>query len=145
MPAPNNSTAASGGLRCALSDAGTVPSRLGSTSLLDVNPIYAIPLLRQPLQVTVRADRAWQRGAGRGVGVAVLDTGIAGDLPDFVDRLEQSRVIASAVTNPCATNAHDQVGHGTHVAGLIAGNSLNCPEPQALQRPATWASHRGRT
>ena len=28
VPAPNNSTAASGGLRCALSDAGTVPSRL---------------------------------------------------------------------------------------------------------------------
>ena len=132
VPAPNNSTAASGGLRCALSDAGTVPSRLGSTSLLDVNPIYAIPLLRQPLQVTVRADRAWQRGAGRGVGVAVLDTGIAGDLPDFVTA-GKSRVIASAVTNPCARNAHDQVGHGTHVAGLIAGNSMNAPSLKKLQ------------
>ena len=132
VPAPNNSTAASGGLRCALSDAGTVPSRLGSTSLLDVNPIYAIPFLRQPLQVTVRADRAWQRAAGRGVGVAVLDTGIAGDLPDFVTA-GKSRVIASAVTNPCARNAHDQVGHGTHVAGLIAGNSMNAPSLKKLQ------------
>jgi len=132
VPAPNNSTAASGGLRCALSDAGTVPSRLGSTSLLDVNPLYSIPLLRQPLQVTVRADRAWQRAAGRGVGVAVLDTGIAGDLPDFVTA-GKSRVIASAVTNPCARNAHDQVGHGTHVAGLIAGNSMNSPSLKKLQ------------
>ena len=132
VPAPNNSTAASGGLRCALSDAGTVPSRLGSTSLLDVNPLYSIPLLRQPLQVTVRADRAWQRAAGRGVGVAVLDTGIAGDLPDFVTA-GKSRVIASAVTNPCARNAHDQVGHGTHVAGLIAGNSMNAPSLKKLQ------------
>lgn len=132
VPAPNNSTAASGGLRCALSDAGTVPSRLGSTSLLDVNPLYSIPLLRQPLQVTVRADRAWQRVAGRGVGVAVLDTGIAGDLPDFVTA-GKSRVIASAVTNPCARNADDQVGHGTHVAGLIAGNSMNSPSLKKLQ------------
>jgi serine protease AprX len=132
VPAPNNSTAASGGLRCALSDAGTVPSRLGSTSLLDVNPLYAIPLLRQPLQVTVRADRAWQRASGRGVGVAVLDTGIAGDLPDFVTA-GKSRVIASAVTNPCARNADDQVGHGTHVAGLIAGNSMNAPSLKKLQ------------
>ena len=132
VPAPNNSTAASGGLRCALSDAGTVPSRLGSTSLLDVNPLYSIPLLRQPLQVTVRADRAWWRAGGRGVGVAVLDTGIAGDLPDFVTA-GKSRVIASAVTNPCARNADDQVGHGTHVAGLIAGNSMNSPSLKKLQ------------
>ena len=132
VPAPNNATAASGGLQCGLSDAGTLPSRIGSTSLLDVNPLNALPLLRQPLQVTVRADRAWLRATGRGVGVAVLDTGIAGDLADFVTA-GQSRVIATAVTNPCARNANDQVGHGTHVAGLIAGNSLNAPSLKKLQ------------
>jgi serine protease AprX len=131
-PAPNNATAASGGLRCALSDAGTLPSRIGSTSLLDVNPLNAVPLLRQPLQVTVRADKAWWRATGRGVGVAVLDTGIAGDLADFVTA-GKSRVIATAVTNPCARNANDQVGHGTHVAGLIAGNSMNSPSLKKLQ------------
>ena len=54
--------------------------RIGSTSLLDVNPLNALPALRQPLQVTVRADQAWRRATGRGVGVAVIDTGIAGDL-----------------------------------------------------------------
>ena len=33
---------------------------------------------------TTRADKLWQRGiTGRGVGVAVIDTGVAGDLPDF--------------------------------------------------------------
>jgi serine protease AprX len=58
------------------------------------------------------------------VGVAVVDTGIAGDLPDF-SAGGQSRVIASVVTNPCASDADDRVGHGTHVAGLIAGNSMN--------------------
>ena len=55
-----------------------------------------------------------------------MDTGIAGDLPDF-GRSGQSRVIASVVTNPCAKDATDHVGHGTHIAGLIAGNSLNHP------------------
>ena len=31
-------------------------------------------------------------------------------------------MVASAVTNPYATNAGDRYGHGTHVAGIIAGN-----------------------
>jgi serine protease AprX len=115
----------SGGYRCPAADATTRPGN-GWGSINDYSPLYSLPLLRQPLHYTVRADRAWMRGSGRGVGVAVVDTGIAGDIPDFVTN-GTSRVIASAVTNPCAKSANDQVGHGTHVAGLIAGNSLNHP------------------
>ena len=115
----------SGGGRCPVADATTRATTLRPNTL-DVSPLASLPLLRQPLQYTVRADRAWWRASGRGVGVAVVDTGIAGDLPDFYTG-GQSRVIASAVTNPCAKNATDNVGHGTHVAGLIAGNSLNYP------------------
>ena len=115
----------SGGGRCPVADATTRATTLRPNTL-DVSPLASLPLLRQPLQYTVRADRAWWRGSGRGVGVAVVDTGIAGDLPDFYTG-GQSRVVASAVTNPCAKNATDNVGHGTHVAGLIAGNSLNYP------------------
>ena len=74
------------------------------------------------------SDRVWDDPAtGKGVGVAVVDTGIAGNLPDF--RVSQSssssRVIAAAVTNPHATTANDTYGHGTHVAGIIAGNGTN--------------------
>jgi serine protease AprX len=67
------------------------------------------------------------RGTGRGVGVAVVDTGIAGDLPDFRRSTtdKSSRVIGSAVVNPDATTAGDRYGHGTHVAGIIAGDSRN--------------------
>jgi serine protease AprX len=116
----------SGGGRCPLADATTRPSGLGISSTLDVNPLNSLPLLRQPLQTAIRADKAWWRASGNGVGVAVVDTGIAGDLPDFA-RNGRSRVIASVVTNPCAKDATDHVGHGTHVAGLVAGNSLNHP------------------
>ena len=64
---------------------------------------------------------------GRGVGVAVVDTGIDGALPDFqVSETDHtSRVIGSAVINPNATSAGDMYGHGTHVAGILAGNGNN--------------------
>lgn len=72
-----------------------------------------------------RVPKAWRMGGtGAGVGIAVIDTGIAGDLADF--RRSQgdtsSRVIASAVTDEAATTATDRYGHGTHVAGIAAGN-----------------------
>jgi serine protease AprX len=61
---------------------------------------------------------------GAGVGVAVIDTGIDGELPDF-QGANGSRVIATAVTNPHATTATDGYGHGTDVAGIIGGNGNN--------------------
>jgi serine protease AprX len=79
---------------------------------------------------SINANEVWSgnKGAdGEGVGVAIVDTGIQGDLPDFrVSKSDSSsRVIADAVVNPDATTAGDLYGHGTHVAGLIAGNGLN--------------------
>jgi serine protease AprX len=86
---------------------------------------------------SIQAPHMWNnyRGTGRGVGVAVVDTGIAGDLPDF--RVSQtdtrSRVIGSAVVNPDATTATDTFGHGTHVAGIIAGDSTARDEGDPLK------------
>jgi serine protease AprX len=75
---------------------------------------------------TLGAPALWHFGAGltgRGIGVAVIDTGIDGNLPDFRGASGKSRVIATAVTNPDASTVMDTYGHGTHVAGIIAGNS----------------------
>jgi len=73
---------------------------------------------------SVGAPSAWTQGAtGKGVGVAVIDSGIAGDMPDFSNGNGGSRVVASVAIDPGATDVNDQVGHGTHVAGIIAGNS----------------------
>jgi serine protease AprX len=79
---------------------------------------------------SIRSTEVWKNGiTGKGIGVAVIDTGIQGNLPDF--RVSQtdatSRVVANVVTNPAATTANDTFGHGTHVAGLIAGNGTNLP------------------
>ena len=71
---------------------------------------------------SVKAPQAWDAATGRGVGVAVIDTGIAGNLADFKGADGRSRVIASAVVNPRATTAADTYGHGTHVAGILAGD-----------------------
>jgi serine protease AprX len=85
---------------------------------------------------STRADKAWadsnSPATGAGVTVAVIDTGVAGDLPDFVRSDGQSRVIASAVTNPNATTATDRYGHGTHVAGLVAGDTRTLPSTDPL-------------
>jgi serine protease AprX len=70
------------------------------------------------------ASKLWYRSTGAGIGVAVIDTGIDGDLPDFQTSqgTSTSRVVASAVIDPNATTAGDTYGHGTAVAGLVAGN-----------------------
>jgi serine protease AprX len=85
---------------------------------------------------TVGADKLWTgpgaKYTGKGVGVAVIDTGIAGDLVDFRDASGGSRIVANVVSNPLAQTAGDTNGHGTHVAGIIAGNGGNRPAADPL-------------
>jgi serine protease AprX len=130
-----SATDMSGGYTCPATDATTVAAKAPPGPGKDVDPsvLNNDNSLAQPMIHAIRADRAWYRTTGRGVGVAVVDSGIAGDIPDFqTPGWNGSRVIASAVTNPCATDATDEYGHGTHVAGLIAGNSLLYPSRDRL-------------
>lgn len=75
------------------------------------------------LDVAVRAihaDRAQQHGfTGKGVTVAVLDTGIDPH-PDLM--LPESRVIGWKDFVNDRKEPYDDEGHGTHVAGIIAGS-----------------------
>jgi len=57
---------------------------------------------------------------GQGATVAVLDTGIDGALPDFAGRLVGG-VDLTGGNSPFT----DQYGHGTFVAGLVAGNGAS--------------------
>src|SRR5207244_1825565 len=66
----------------------------------------------------INASRVWrQGGTGRGVTVAVLDSGVAAD-PDLGNRVVASVGFAGART----ANRTDIGGHGTHIAGTIAGD-----------------------
>jgi serine protease AprX len=76
---------------------------------------------------TVGADIANNSGwTGQGVTVAVIDSGIS-DHPDLYDKNGRSRVIYNE-SFVSTESPVDLYGHGTHVAGIIAGNgssSLN--------------------
>ena len=67
---------------------------------------------------TVRAHTLWPQITGNGVTVAVLDSGVAADL-DLAGAT--NRVLASVnFADPASTS--DPGGHGTHIAGIVAGN-----------------------
>ncbi len=76
---------------------------------------------------TVRAPQLWQQGVtGRGVAVAIVDTGINKDLRDFHDRTNNfSRLITRQAFTSFNISRLDKYGHGTHIAGIIGGNSCN--------------------
>ncbi len=64
----------------------------------------------------VGAPQAWQDGYdGKGVKVAVLDTGIDETHPDVAGKITQAR---NFTADPSAKDEH---GHGTHVAATVAG------------------------
>ncbi|HVF43916.1 MAG TPA: S8 family serine peptidase, partial [Pyrinomonadaceae bacterium] len=58
---------------------------------------------------------------GKSIGIAILDSGIYAAHRSFLDRAGKSRIVASKdFTGEMRTD--DPYGHGTHVAGLAAGN-----------------------
>ncbi|AKQ08471.1 protease [Bacillus phage PBC2] len=65
----------------------------------------------------IKADKAWKKTKGEGVKVLVIDTGMDENHPELKGKVKYG-INMFEKTNDIT----DEYGHGTHVAGLIAGN-----------------------
>ncbi|RSN01278.1 serine protease [Streptomyces sp. WAC 01325] len=65
----------------------------------------------------IGAPAMWETGTtGKGVDIAVLDTGVDAEHPDLTDRIAAAHSFV-----PGKATATDGNGHGTHVASTVAG------------------------
>jgi serine protease AprX len=124
---------------------GTPTQIIQTGSLRGVTGLYANRQLRYFLHESIPAigaDRAWATGVtGRGIGVAVLDSGVDATHPDLAlgsKTVQNVKVVANLndiVTfdnDPAGPlwvenvpNTDTSSGHGTHVAGIAAGSGTS--------------------
>jgi subtilisin family serine protease len=88
------------------------------------------PVFEQGLQWGIRrigAPDSWARGTGRGVTIAIVDSGIDLQHQDLRDKLDGQVSCIGADGDPdrCTGSAQDDNGHGTHVSGIAAATTGN--------------------
>jgi serine protease AprX len=124
---------------------GTPAQLQAMAGLPGVESIYAnraVPTLLRESTQSIRADQVWAGGiTGKGVGVAIMDTGINGLNPDVaypgktVQNVKFTLNFAYLTDDTTSLprpggelfvanlpNTDNTGGHGTHVAGIAAGN-----------------------
>lgn len=101
----------------------TLCSGLIALGLLLSSEVYAAEPTTEPDYATRQQGlqqtnpvAAWQRGQGKDVVVAVLDTGVQSSHPDLNDNL----LLGYDYVDNQSDGSTDPNGHGTHIAGIIA-------------------------
>lgn len=95
---------------------GLADWRGGWAPTTDPNSLYSVAS-------TIGARSAWSRGiTGSGIGVALIDSGVAPEAGlDTPGKIVQGPDLS--LDSQSASVAHlDEFGHGTHMAGIIAGH-----------------------
>ncbi|MEE1802338.1 type VII secretion-associated serine protease mycosin [Streptomyces sp. JV176] len=84
-----------------------------------VSPAYADSIRSQQWHLDVMgAEDIWKVSTGKGVTVAVIDTGVDGTNPDLQGQVLKGKDLAPKESG---NEQSDPKGHGTSMAGLIAG------------------------
>jgi subtilisin family serine protease len=112
---------AAAGAFWAAAGSDTTRSRQGRAASQGASRIWLDGKVRATLDRSVHqmgVPAAWRTGlTGKGVKVAVLDTGIDRNHPDFAGRIAATRDFTGG-----AGGVRDGGGHGTHVASIVTGS-----------------------
>ncbi len=105
-----------------------ITSALGKSSTVGVDIAHTVRMAatndpyrsRQWAMSRFGAEKVWKKATGRGVVVAVVDTGVQANHADL-----KGHVLAGRDFVAPGTSASDENGHGTHVAGIISAVANN--------------------
>jgi len=111
--------------------AGQIISLSNQPNVTYISPDRAVSATLDYTDAAVNAPLAWESGwDGSGIGVAVIDSGIYPH-PDLLSaNTGQSRVVYRK--SFIGGVQPDDFGHGTHVAGIIAGTGASSNVPNSL-------------
>jgi serine protease AprX len=123
----------------------------------DVYPDEPIELLSDESTATLRADIPRAAGfTGKGVTVAVIDSGIDATNPDLADHVAHNVILTGAeyanadpgvatIVVPLDRGPYNNTdlgsGHGTHVAGIVAADATSSPRLIGVAPDATLVGY----
>jgi membrane-anchored mycosin MYCP len=113
-------------------------------NIRDVKPFPAGAVKQVPWpQTRLGYDQAWKYTVGQGIRVAVIDSGVQGDVPQLAGRVTPGIDLTGAAAKPGADT--DCFTHGTAVAGIIGAKRYQdagfvgvAPGVQIMPIRETW-------